>query len=137
MAWKNNHLFIFICLLNKSAKFLTLTIVLFDNVIYIVCYHTKAIPRVGDNIVEIINGIMLSVHLAFLYLQDKGSRWDDGVDELYIFLIVLTVFANTVLISGRTQLFFNSIIFIVWAIFSYKNKDIQKIVQDRELVGYI
>ena len=88
--------------INESGKFFTLTIALIGCIIYTVAVILmKPFNEWVDYYVEIINGSLLSVHLAILYIQDKGSRWDNGVDTLYLTLIVLTVLADTILIIGR------------------------------------
>jgi len=96
-------IFVFVvCLFNDSARFFTLTIVLLVQILYTIAVALlKPFQEWVDYYVELVNGVMLAIQLIFLYFQDKGSRWNNGIDDFYISLIVITVFANTLLIIGE------------------------------------
>ena len=87
------------CLFTEKLRVFSLSLVIAAQAFYVILFLlVKPFQEWVDDFVELINGVMLIFHLVILYGQDNNLRWDDGIDGLYISLIVLTVLIDTFLI---------------------------------------
>ena len=88
--------------IRQGGRYWCLTFIFIAQILYfLLVLVLRPFKEWVDYVVEVVNGGMLTLHLFILYFQDKSSRWDDEVDTMWLWFIVLTVFVNTLAIIGK------------------------------------
>ena len=117
---------IIIASVRDSARYGELSIIFIAQTAYILLVVViRPFTNWVDLACEVLNGVMYWVALVALYGLDRDTKWDEGVDHMYLSFICLTAFANTTII-------------VVWAatVLMDKNENGKpQVVEDLALVG--
>jgi hypothetical protein len=90
---------IIISSIQDSARYGELSIIFIAQTVYILLVVViRPFTYWVDLACEILNGVMYWVALVALYGLDRDTKWDEGVDHMYLSFICLTAFANTAII---------------------------------------
>ena len=89
------------CSIETGGRFWSLSLLFIAQIFYVAIVAVlRPFEEWVDYVVELFNNVMLAIHLFILYFQDKRSRWNEGVDSMWLSFIVITVAINAIVITG-------------------------------------